>query len=107
MCLEEGVGKENLPDWYLNCNMAYCPSIQKNGKGHTVSAEEAQTGDIVLYDWNGDGSADHVGLFVDNGDGSSTITAIEGNTSGAGGSSCVEEKSRERGKILGIYSLKK
>ena len=107
MALGEGVGDENLPDWYKNVdNKAYCPSIQAAGEGHKVSAEEAETGDIVLYDWDGDGNADHVGLFVDNGDGSSTITAIEGNTSGAGGSSCVEEKSRGRGNILGIYSMR-
>ncbi len=106
MALYEGVGEENLPEWYRNVdNKAYCPTIQAHGEGHQISAEEAQTGDIVLYDWDGDGSADHVGLFVDNGDGSSTITAIEGNTSGAGGGSCVEEKARERNTILGIYSM--
>lgn len=106
MSLGEGVGDENLPDWYKNVqNKAYCPSIQAAGEGHQISAEEAQTGDIVLYDWDGDGSADHIGLLVDNGNGSSTITAIEGNTSGAGGSSCVEEKSRNRSNILGIYSM--
>lgn len=108
MALGEAIGDENLPDWYRNCsNKAFCPTIQQCGEGHQISAEEAQPGDIVLYDWNGDGSADHVGLFVDNGDGSSTITAIEGNTSGAGGGSCVEEKSRDRGTIIGIYSMRK
>lgn len=108
MALYEGVGEENLPDWYKNIdNKAYCPTIQAHAQGHEISAEDAQMGDIVLYDWDGDGSADHVGLFVDNGDGSSTITAIEGNTSGEGGSSCVEEKARDRSTILGIYSMRK
>ncbi len=107
MALGEGVGDENLPDWYKGVdNKAYCPSIASAGNGHQVKAEEAETGDIVLYDWNGDGTPDHVGLFVDNGDGSSTITAIEGNTSGAGGGSCVEEKSRSRSNIYGIYSMR-
>ncbi len=106
MALGEAIGDENLPEWYQNCpNKAYCPTIQQYGEGHQISAEEAKPGDIVLYDWDGDGVADHVGLFVDNGDGSSTITAIEGNTSGEGGGSCVEEKSRDRGSILGIYSM--
>ena len=106
MVLYEAIGEENLPEWYKNVsNKAYCPTIQQYGEGHQVSAEEAKPGDIVLYDWDGDGVADHVGLFVDNGDGSSTITAIEGNTSGEGGGSCVEEKSRDRGSILGIYSM--
>ena len=106
MALGEAIGDENLPEWYQNCpNKAYCPTIQQYGEGHQISAEEAKPGDIVLYDWDGDGVADHVGLFVDNGDGSSTITAIEGNTSGEGGGSCVKEKSRDRGSILGIYSM--
>ena len=106
MALGEAIGDENLPEWYQNCsNKAFCPTIQQYGEGHQISAEEAQTGDIVLYDWDGDGVADHVGLFVDNGDGSTTITAIEGNTSGAGGGSCVEEKARERSSVLGIYSM--
>lgn len=108
MALGEGVGDENLPEWYQNCpNKAYCPSIQSSGEGHQVSAEDAQPGDIVLFDWDGDGEADHVGLFIDNGDGSSTITTIEGNTSGEGGSSCVEEQARYRNTVLGIYSMKK
>ncbi len=107
MALGEGVGDENLPDWYKAVdNKAYCPSIASAGNGHQVSAEEAETGDIVLYDWNSDGTPDHVGLFVDNGDGSTTITAIEGNTSGSGGRSCVEEKARSRGNIYGIYSMR-
>jgi len=106
MALSEGVGEENLPEWYQNVeNKSYCKSIQAAGEGHQISAEEAEAGDIVLYDWDGDGLADHVGLFVDNGDGSSTITAIEGNTTGEGGSSCVEEKSRNRKNIIGIYSM--
>ncbi len=106
MALGEAIGNENLPDWYKNIeNKAYCPNIANAGKDHKISAEEAQPGDIVLFDWDGDGTADHVGLFVDNGDGSTTIRTIEGNTSGEGGSSCVEEKDRNRGTVLGIYSM--
>ena len=106
MALGEGVGDENLPEWYRNIyNKAFCPNIAAAGANYKISAEEAQTGDIVLYDWDSDGVADHVGLFVDNGDGATTITAIEGNTSGAGGGSCVEEKARDRGSIFGIYSM--
>ena len=81
----------NLPDWYKNCsNKAYCPTIDAAGKaaGAKVGINQAQPGDLVLFDWDGDGVADHIGILVDRGDGQ-TITTIEGNTSGAGGGSCV------------------
>jgi len=37
-------------------------------------------GDIVFFDWNGDGRFDHTGIFVKDIDGKSFET-IEGNTS--------------------------
>lgn len=40
---------------------------------------EPQPGDIVFFDWGGDGGADHVGI-VESCDGS-TVHTIEGNTS--------------------------
>lgn len=40
-------------------------------------------GDIVFYDWNGDGSSDHVGIVSDNSFGQ--LTVIEGNKSDAVG----------------------
>lgn len=108
MVLGEGIGYENLPSWYSNIsNKAYCPNIQNAGKDYKISAEEAQTGDIVLFDWDNDGRANHVGLFVDNGDGSTTIRVIEGNTGNEtiGSYSAVEEKERSRSTVLGIYSI--
>lgn len=106
MALGEAIGDENLPEWYQNVeNKAYCPSIAAAGDGHQVDVSQAQPGDIVLFDWDSDGTPDHVGLLVDNGDGSTTINTIEGNTSGAGGGSCVEEKSRDMSTVYGIYSM--
>ena len=107
MCLYEGVGEENLPEWYVNCPAkAHPPTVQQYANGHEVNINEARAGDVILYDWDGDGSADHVGIYVDSGDGATTITTIEGNTYGAAGTSCVEEKERPRnGQILGIYSI--
>lgn len=43
------------------------------------SVYDAQPGDLVLYDWNGNGSLDHVGIVEENNGG--YITTIEGNTS--------------------------
>lgn len=60
---------------------AYCPTVLNWGRnnGLTVSKANGQYGDIVLFDWNGDGIADHIGLIIaKNADGS--YTTVEGNT---------------------------
>jgi peptidoglycan hydrolase-like protein with peptidoglycan-binding domain len=59
---------------------AYCPEgvnwFKNKGWWYTTP----QVGDVVFYDWQGDGISDHVGIVEKvNGDGS--IVAIEGNTS--------------------------
>lgn len=60
---------------------AYCPygisGAQREGR--IVSKYSAKPGDIVFFDWGGDGVSDHTGLIESyNG---STWTCIEGNTS--------------------------
>lgn len=60
---------------------AYCPWIERDGKnaGRAVNKYSAQPGDVVLFDWGGDGVADHVGIVeVNHG---SYIQTCEGNTS--------------------------
>ncbi len=95
----------DVPDWYKDVNnKAYCPTIQQYGENSKVSINEAKPGDIVLYDWDGDKSADHVGLFMGTSDGYN-FTALEGNTSGSGGGSCVEEKSRKLSQVIGFYDM--
>lgn len=107
MAIGEGVGLDNVQDWYKNSsNPAYCPTVNAEGAGSKVSVDEAQPGDAVLFDWDGDGNADHIGLFMDQID-STTIHTIEGNTSGSGGSSCVSEKDRNMGNVLSIISMAK
>ncbi len=61
---------------------AYCPYICRDGRnaGKTVSKYSAQPGDIVLFDWDGDGLSDHVGLVETNQ--GSYLQTIEGNTNG-------------------------
>ena len=65
---------------------ASCVTIDGATKGKQLSNKRsAQAGDIVLFDWDGDGSPDHVG-FVELNCGS-YIQTIEGNTSsGSNGS---------------------
>lgn len=99
----ETIGKENLADWYEDLNSkSSCSKIQYAGANHKVLYQDAQPGDIVLYDWDGDNEADHAGLFVDLGDGNTTITSIEGNTSDT-----VKEKTQNRKYIIGIYRVRK
>lgn len=63
---------------------AYCPFIVNAARaGHNglTVTRDPKRGDIVLYDWDHDGTADHVGLFdhwIANG---STFASVEGNTS--------------------------
>lgn len=66
---------------------AYCPWIVTAGRnsGQTVPVSQAKYGDVVLFDWGGDGVSDHIG-FVENNNGS-YLTCIEGNTTGTNGQS--------------------
>lgn len=60
---------------------AYCPYIVRDAKaaGKAVRKYDAQPGDLVLFDWGGDGVADHVGIVEQNN--GTYLTTIEGNTS--------------------------
>ena len=59
----------------------YCPTVHEWGKekGLIVPTSEGQYGDIVLFDWNGDGVADHIGLIISR-NGNGTYETVEGNT---------------------------
>lgn len=50
-------------------------------KGKIVPVGQAQTGDIVFFQFDTDAQADHVGIVVKN-DGKKYLWCIEGNTSG-------------------------
>ena len=60
---------------------AYCPTVHEWGKKRNliVPTSEGQYGDIVLFDWNGDGVADHVGFIITR-NGNGTYETVEGNT---------------------------
>lgn len=61
-------------------------------KGYIVDRESATVGDVVLYDWEQDGTADHVGIVVQrNG---STLKVVEGNMNNAVGYRNVGVKSK-------------
>lgn len=66
---------------------AYCPFVLADAKAHqnhltTIPKNMVRAGDIVLYDWNDDGTADHIGIVTSTVSKSGDFTALEGNTSG-------------------------
>lgn len=64
---------------------AYCPFMladARENKGITiVTTAQANQGDIALFDWTGDGIADHVGFVTTPVDKNGNFQTIEGNTS--------------------------
>lgn len=77
---------------------AYCPTMLATARaaGKVVNKYQAKYGDIVYFDWNLDGIADHVG-FVYRNDGS-YLTTLEGNTDNG----VVAYKTRSFGTIMGV-----
>lgn len=65
-------------DW---TNPNYVPAIWNDAKAKldTATADQAEPGDLIIFDWQGDGRPDHIGI-VDSVNGT-TITTIEGNSS--------------------------
>jgi hypothetical protein len=71
-------------------NTAYCPSwvnAARAGRNSLslVARQNVVPGDCVLFDWNGDGTADHIGIVTSKVSSTGNFTTVEGNTSGPGG----------------------
>jgi CHAP domain len=62
----------------------YCPDGANwfSKKKQLIQPKNAQPGDVVFFDWEGKGLADHVGLVIENH--KTYLTTIEGNTSAEG-----------------------
>ncbi|MEY8460153.1 CHAP domain-containing protein [Eggerthellaceae bacterium 24-137] len=58
---------------------AYCPSIHHK---QTLKAPQLKAGDLALFDWEDDGTDDHIGIVISNDTKAKTIRTIEGNTNG-------------------------
>lgn len=59
---------------------AGCQTAYAYFKKNKLLVDDPQPGDIVLFDWNGDGRFDHTGIFLEEVD-KYTFRTIEGNTS--------------------------
>lgn len=76
---------------------AYCPFVVNWARTHNQWVTSGyQLGDILLYDWNGDGMADHIGWCA--GTSGGYAKSIEGNSSDA-----VRMNSQPFSKIMGAY----
>jgi hypothetical protein len=66
--------------------------------------EQAKVGDIAFFDWDHDGSQDHVGIIAQVDVAGKRIKTIEGNTSNASNSNggVVKETWRNMGVIMGV-----
>jgi peptidoglycan hydrolase-like protein with peptidoglycan-binding domain len=85
-------------------NECYCPTLVNSlkQKGLWKGKADPKPGDLVLFDWDGDGEADHVGVVEKvNGDG--TISTIEGNSTNQDtGKEGVFRQERDRSQVLGF-----
>ena len=86
----------------LRFHYAYCPWVVRDARARANGLRvcTAKPGALALFDWEGDGVADHIGLVVSvNADGS--VETIEGNTSPADFSNggMVMRRTRYRGQI--------
>ncbi len=91
---------------------AYVPAVETYARKmkRTVSKDEGELGDVVLFDFTGSGSAEHIGFIVAKKANGSYVT-VEGNTSpGTNGSQsdgmCVAVKNRTQSQIRCIYRPK-
>lgn len=77
---------------------AYCPWMLSAAadQGSLVYNENSQPGDIIYFDWDGDGVSDHVGI-VESNEGS-YVQTIEGNTDGGR----VLRRTRDWGTVIGV-----
>lgn len=82
---------------------AYTPAMLSAGRsaGKSVAISNAQPGDVVYFDWGGDGETDHVGIVESNN--GSSLVCIEGNTTGTNGQSGgVNRRTRNYGSVSGV-----
>ena len=80
---------------------AYCPFMVNDARSERnglkmIKPADAKPGDVVLFDWQGDGVSDHVGIFEKWVKKGSTFKCIEGNTSTSSNSDGGEVMRRDR-----------
>ena len=92
--------------WQNERGFAYCPYGVKRAKELKIWFGNPRIGDLIFFDWGGDGIADHIGIVEKvNADGS--ITTIEGNTSTTNKSNGgqVMRRTRYKNQIMGYARI--
>jgi hypothetical protein len=88
---------------------AYTPLVVAWSRKNSTWRPDPAPGRLALYDWNGDGKSDHIGICASGEDGSGNFTALEGNTSTAnqnnGGEVMRRTRSNHKGYCLGFVDL--
>ena len=74
------MGGVKLPNIGFKRGFAGCQTAAEYFKAHNMIVNAPISGDIVLYDWQGNGHYDHAGIFLKHNE-NDTFIAIEGNTS--------------------------
>lgn len=76
---------------------AYCPFVESWARANGAWVTDGyRPGDLVLFDWNGDGITDHIGIVT--AVSGNALTTIEGNASDA-----VREMTRSAVAVKGAY----
>jgi hypothetical protein len=94
----------------------FCPSLECHATQRgtwtpvdmTITADMAEPGDVVIFDWEADGIDDHVGIVVSVGDGA--VRTIEGNTAqndwgDQSNGGWVAERTRYPSQVRGFISI--
>ena len=74
------MGGVPLPKIGFKRGFAGCQTAVEYFRAHYLITINPIAGDIVFYDWQGDGHFDHTGIFLKHNE-NNTFFAIEGNTS--------------------------
>ena len=74
------MGGVKLPNIGFKRGFAGCQTAVEYFRAKKMVVKNPIAGDIVFYDWQGDGRFDHTGIFLKHND-NDRFSAIEGNTS--------------------------
>lgn len=77
---------------------AYCPYVVNYARntGRWITNGQYKPGDLILYDWNGDGSADHIGICL-------TWNGVNGQIIEGNAGDAVSLLTRSISQIMGAY----
>ena len=97
----EALELEAYPSFVRGSRYSYVPYIVADARAlrwGLSTTDDPIPGDLACYDWEGNGEHDHVGLFERWTSGTSSFSAIEGNTSTSSNSNGGQVMRRERSR---------